>query len=65
MFWVTDDILMHRSRHRVGLLRRIKIQYHKVQQSGRLEDTTASDDDELLNLDETSTILRAIGTQSF
>lgn len=58
MFWVTDDILMHRSRHRVGLLRRIKIQYHKVQQSGRLEDTTASDD-ELLNLDETSIILRS------
>lgn len=58
MFWVTDDILMHKSRHRVGLLRRIKIQYHKVQQSGRLEDTTASDD-ELLNLDETSIILRS------
>lgn len=58
MFWVTDDILMHRSRHRVGLLRRIKIQYHKVQQNGRLEDTAGSDD-ELLNLDETSTILRS------
>lgn len=58
MFWVTDDILMHRSRHRLGLLRRMKIQYHKVQQSGRLEDITASDDEELLNIDET-TILRS------
>lgn len=57
MFWITDDILMHRNRHRVGLLRRIKIQYHKVQQNGRLED--ASDDEELLNLDETSIILRS------
>lgn len=65
MFWVTDDILMHRSRHRVGLLRRIKIQYHKVQQNGRLEDTTASDDEELLNIDETSTILRSSGAQGF
>lgn len=64
MFWVTDDILMHRNRHRVGLLRRIKIQYHKVQQNGRLEDiTTLSDDEELLNLDETSTILRSNGAQ--
>lgn len=58
MFWVTDDILMHRSRHRLGLLRRMKIRYHKVQQSGRLEDITASDDEELLNIDET-TILRS------
>lgn len=58
MFWVTDDILMHKSRHRVGLLRRIKIQYHKVQ-SGRLEDTTISDNEELLNLVDTSTILRS------
>lgn len=64
MFWVTDDILMHRNRHRVGLLRRIKIQYHKVQQNGRLEDITASDE-ELLNLDETSTILRSSGSQNF
>lgn len=64
MFWVTDDILMHRNRHRVGLLRRIKIRYHKVQQSGRFEDITASDDEELLNLDETSTILRSSGAQN-
>eukprot|EP00102_Acyrthosiphon_pisum_P002001 XP_001943022.3 PREDICTED: store-operated calcium entry regulator STIMATE-like [Acyrthosiphon pisum] len=65
MFWVTDDILMHRSRHRVGLIRRIKQQYHKIQQSGRLEDSPISDEDELLNLDEISTILQSSGVQGF
>lgn len=59
MFWVTDDILMHRSRHRVGLLRRIKIQYHKVHQNPRLDEVVGSDNEELLNLDETSMILRS------
>ncbi|XP_050540550.1 store-operated calcium entry regulator STIMATE-like [Daktulosphaira vitifoliae] len=59
MFWVTDDILMHRSRHRMGLLRRMKIQYHKVHQNSRLDEVAGSDNEELLNLDETTMILRS------
>lgn len=65
MFWVTDDILMHRNRHRVGLIRRLKIRYQKVQQTGKFEDTTISDEEELLNLVDTSAILRSSGAQNF
>ncbi|XP_050431801.1 store-operated calcium entry regulator STIMATE-like [Adelges cooleyi] len=65
MFWVTDDILMHRSRHRVGLLRRIKIQYHKVHQNVRLDEVGGSDNEDMLSLDETSTILRSPSSPNY
>ncbi|KAI5709258.1 hypothetical protein M8J76_014036 [Diaphorina citri] len=60
-FWITDDILMHQSRHFDGILTRMKIRYRQIvthPRSGGVSgpDFTVSDDDddELLNPDRDS-----------
>lgn len=56
-FWITDNILMHQSRHFDGILTRMKIRYRQiVNQPSRMsgtgpEFTVSDDDDELLNPD--------------
>lgn len=53
MFWITDDILMHQSRHFDGILTRMKIRYRQItnQRYSEEADFNISDDDELLNPD--------------
>ena len=53
MFWVTDDILMHQSRHNPGLFHHLRVRYRQIRnrESGETE-VYLDGDDELLTANE-------------